>query len=269
MAARGDGLFHDVMQLRVRRVSANHDALDAMELDQDREIGERADGSNAERRSAVHETNGDVLAAAGEGGAASQLSAFRGGADENGTRGARGAAHYPGVEGFNAETHGDQTEPNDDRGDAELGGDERDAAFPQRRPEGERCCQDATQEQAARIAAPVAGAVVSRDEEGDDQRNRILPTVEISRREELLDDRAHRAAEQLTLSHGAVQLAEDGEGGEVGEEQDGKAARGARKVTAQGGGRASLQPHGGLRADERHPPRRLHQTPNRTADRFE
>jgi hypothetical protein len=43
-----------------------------------------------------------------------------------------------------------------------------------------------------------------------------------------------------------LQLALDGEGGEVGGEEDGEAARRAREVTAQGGGRAALEAELGM-----------------------
>jgi len=68
-----------------------------------------------------------------------------------------------------------------------------------------------------------------------------LPTIQVTGGEELLHCIADPGAEQGTFADRPVQLAQNGEGGEVGGQEDGESPDGAGEVAAQRGRRATLE----------------------------
>src|SRR5258705_12482979 len=181
-----------------------------------------------------------MIAARGERGAAREVRAFPRSTDQDRASGGRGAVDDAGVDGVDAETDGREAEPDDDCRDRVLGRDEADASLPKRSPEWERCGESTAPEQAGRVTPPVTGAVVPGRYQTEDQGQRVLPAIQVTGGKEALHCVADPGAEYCPLADGSVQLAQDGEGGEVGGEEDGEASSGASEVAAQGGWGAAL-----------------------------
>src|SRR5439155_1096747 len=181
------------------------------------------------------------IAARCERGAAREVGAFPRGTDQEGARGRRRPVDDAGVHSVDAEPNRDDAEPDHGGCDRVLRGDEAESPVPERRPERKRGGERAAPEQARSVASPVAGAVVAGDDQTEDEGEGVLPAVQVTGRKELLHRVAEPVAEQCLFPDGPVQLAQDRKGGEVGGEEDGEAPDGAREVTAQRGGRATLE----------------------------
>ena len=150
------------------------------------------------------------------------------------------------------EPEGHERDPDDARRNGELGGDEPQAALPQRRPQGQRGRQQTAREQPLRGAPRVPWPVVARDEQPDDERRGVLPAVEVAGGEECRDRPGDDRAERFAFSDEAMQLAQRRERHEVRGEQHQESQRGALQMAPQVARRAALQVHRGACRTERH-----------------
>ncbi len=123
---------------------------------------------------------------------------------------------------------------------------ETETPLPERPPEWKRSGERAPPEQAGGVVPPIAGAVVPGDDQTEHEGKGVLPAVQVTSGEQLLHRVADPGAEQRPFTDGPIQLAQDGEGGEVGGEEHGEAPDGAREVTAQRRGRTTLEREPGV-----------------------